>query len=69
MHFDYLRKLSGHPLNLGTWLSYCRPSVLRGRINRYRSRQQLLDLPQERLDDIGLTREQALEEAQKPFWQ
>jgi len=35
---------------------------------RYRSRCQLLKLDDERLADIGLSREQMLAEAQLPFW-
>lgn len=37
--------------------------------NRYRSRRQLLKLDDSRLADIGLSREAAKKEAQKPFWQ
>lgn len=35
---------------------------------RYRSRRQLLSLDDERLADIGLSREQVLAETQLPFW-
>jgi uncharacterized protein YjiS (DUF1127 family) len=35
---------------------------------RRRSRQQLRDLDQHMLDDIGLTRHQADREAARPFW-
>jgi uncharacterized protein YjiS (DUF1127 family) len=35
---------------------------------RARQRRQLLNLSDERLDDIGITRAQMLEEASKPFW-
>ena len=35
---------------------------------RYRSRRQLLSLSDERLRDIGISKEQALTEAQRPFW-
>lgn len=33
-----------------------------------RQRQALRDLPPEVLRDIGLTREEALSEAERPFW-
>jgi uncharacterized protein YjiS (DUF1127 family) len=38
---------------------------------RLRLRRALRDLAEDKhlLDDLGLTREQALEEAAKPFWQ
>lgn len=36
---------------------------------RYRSRKQLASMPQHRLDDIGLSKQQAMEEAAKWFWQ
>lgn len=35
---------------------------------RYRSRRQLLKLDDERLVDIGLSREEVLKEVQQPFW-
>jgi uncharacterized protein YjiS (DUF1127 family) len=35
---------------------------------RWCQRQQLLELDDHMLDDIGLTREQAIEMARKPFW-
>ena len=38
-------------------------------MGRAKQRRMLKDLDQDRLDDIGLTRAQALEEAAKPFWQ
>jgi len=36
---------------------------------RYRSRRQLLTLSDERLMDIGISKDQAFAEAQRPFWQ
>ena len=38
--------------------------------SRQRQRQALRDLAEDQhlLDDLGLTRQQALEEADKPFW-
>jgi hypothetical protein len=36
--------------------------------SRAKQRRQLLSLSDERLDDIGLTRAQVIEEANKPFW-
>jgi len=35
---------------------------------RKRQRRTLLELTPAQLDDIGITREAALEEAAKPFW-
>jgi uncharacterized protein YjiS (DUF1127 family) len=35
---------------------------------RRRQRRDLLKLSDHLLDDIGITREQAMEEASKPFW-
>ena len=35
---------------------------------RWRQRQALLDLDEHLLADVGLSRNQALEEARKPFW-
>ena len=37
-------------------------------LQRYRSRRLLLQLDRGQLKDIGITREEALEEARKPFW-
>jgi uncharacterized protein YjiS (DUF1127 family) len=37
-------------------------------IRRYRTRKQLEKLSPEQLRDVGLSREQVLEESQKPFW-
>ena len=37
-------------------------------MRRRRSRQELLALDADQLRDIGLTREQALEEGHTPFW-
>lgn len=37
-------------------------------LSAQRQRQKLRDLPDHLLDDIGLTRREALEEAAKPVW-
>lgn len=37
-------------------------------LRRADQRRQLLDLDARMLRDVGLTREQALDEAAKPFW-
>ena len=37
-------------------------------VNLTKSRNALAKLDQRILDDIGLTKDQALDEAQKPFW-
>lgn len=36
---------------------------------RQKTRKQLLDLPNERLGDLGLSRQQADNEGRKRFWQ
>ncbi len=35
---------------------------------RWRQRQQLLELDDHLLNDIGVTREEAIKEARRPFW-
>jgi uncharacterized protein YjiS (DUF1127 family) len=35
---------------------------------RYRQRRQLMEMGDRELKDIGITREQAEEEARKPIW-
>jgi uncharacterized protein YjiS (DUF1127 family) len=37
-------------------------------IDRQRQRRALLELDRHLLDDIGVSRRQALEEGRKPFW-
>lgn len=37
-------------------------------LRRWRTRGELLQLTAEQLRDIGLTREQAVEEGLRPFW-
>lgn len=41
---------------------------LSSRLRRQRHRRRLLSLEDRLLEDIGLTRAQALEEGSKPFW-
>lgn len=36
--------------------------------DRWRQRQAMRELDERLLRDIGITREQAIKEAQKPFW-
>ncbi len=43
-------------------------SVWRRWMHNYYSRRLLLQLDRAQLKDIGVTREQALEEGGKPFW-
>ncbi|MCX2896533.1 DUF1127 domain-containing protein [Pseudomonas mandelii] len=47
------------PSGLGRWALFWR---------RVHTRKALLELTPEQLRDIGLSREQALEEGLKPFW-
>lgn len=42
------------------WLHLC--------LQRYQTRQSLLQLNDSQLADVGLSRKQALREGQKPFW-
>ena len=42
---------------------------LRHRIDKYRSRRQLRELDERMLKDIGVTREEALEEARRGFFE
>ena len=44
------------------------PAVCRWLYRRQRGRQQLLELDEHLLDDIGVTRDQAEEIGNKPFW-
>lgn len=37
-------------------------------VRRYHTRQQLKKLSPEQLCDVGISKEQMLEESQKPFW-
>ena len=37
-------------------------------LQRARQRQQLAELSDRQLEDIGISRAQAIEEARKPFW-
>lgn len=43
-------------------------SVLKCWLQKYRSRQLLATLDRRQLKDIGITREEALQEIRKPFW-
>ncbi len=43
-------------------------AVIRVWMARSHQRQQLAELENHRLNDIGITREEALAEAGKPFW-
>lgn len=52
-------RLSCAPVDLGSW---------RLMLHRWQSRKQLRELSDQQLLDIGLSREQAWEEACKPFW-
>lgn len=53
---------SGSKEKLSYW------SAVQRWLQRYRSRRMLLQLDREQLKDIGITREEALEEVRKPFW-
>lgn len=48
-------------------LAHCIALLLRW-AERSRQRRDLLEMEEHRLDDIGVTRQAANEEARKPFW-
>ena len=48
--------------------AYTLSRLFEKKLARYRSRRQLVMLDADQLKDIGITREQALDEANRPFW-
>jgi uncharacterized protein YjiS (DUF1127 family) len=52
---------------IATWLPKCFEAVSRMR-DCQRQRRALLELDDDQLRDIGISRRQALEEGRKPFW-
>jgi uncharacterized protein YjiS (DUF1127 family) len=48
-------------------LHWVRAAYRLGR-ERYRQRRELMEMDDRQLGDIGITREQAMEEARKPIW-
>jgi uncharacterized protein YjiS (DUF1127 family) len=48
-------------------LQWCRIAYRLGE-ERYRQRRQLMEMDDRQLKDIGITREQAEQEARKPIW-
>ena len=55
------------PIALLKILDWCRTAYRLGG-ERYRQRRQLMELDDRQLKDIGITREQAEQEARKPIW-
>ena len=53
------RQVTSTPAGLGFWRLFC---------HRARSRRMLLNLDEQQLRDVGLTREMARQEGCKPFW-
>lgn len=53
------RQVTSTPAGLGVWGLFCL---------RARSRRMLLNLDEQQLRDVGLTREMARQEGCKPFW-
>jgi uncharacterized protein YjiS (DUF1127 family) len=49
------------------WLYEGLATIHRG-LQRQRQRRALLEFDDRMLEDIGISREQAVEEARKPFW-
>lgn len=54
------RRARAVAIRLGEWLTVMR--------ERRRSRRALLDLNDQQLEDIGISRAEALKEAHRPFW-
>lgn len=55
-----------------TWFTALLSDGLRSTLDRYaiaRERAHLRDMDEAELSDIGLSRREALREAQRPFWQ
>ena len=52
---------------VSTWLSRV-VALAHGALRRRRQRKRLLELDERQLSDIGVTRDQAREEACKPLW-
>jgi uncharacterized protein YjiS (DUF1127 family) len=55
------------PASSMAWLQHCLASVRR-LIKQQQQRRALLALDRHLLEDIGVTRAEALTEARKPFW-
>lgn len=55
-----LNQLNTHQLNV---------SLLKLWLERHKQRRLLAELPDALLQDVGISREQALQESQKAFWQ
>lgn len=53
------RQVTSTPAGLGVWGLFC---------HRARSRRMLLNLDEQQLRDVGLTREMVRQEGCKPFW-
>jgi uncharacterized protein YjiS (DUF1127 family) len=56
------------PIPLLKILDYVGAAYRLGR-ERCRQRRQLMDMDDRQLNDVGITREQAIKEARKPIWQ
>jgi uncharacterized protein YjiS (DUF1127 family) len=52
---------------VSTWLGRIAAAATRA-LQRRRQRNALLELDDRRLNDVGLTRDRALEECRKPLW-
>lgn len=55
-----LNQLNAHQLNV---------SLLKLWLERYKQRQLLAELPETLLQDVGISRAEAILESQKSFWQ
>ena len=61
------RDRGSSPISVLKILRWCRTAYRSGG-ERYRQRRQLMEMDDRQLKDIGITREQAAQEARKPIW-
>ncbi len=57
---NYLRRVALRLISAAIWLDL--------RIERQRSRRDLMELTEEQLKDIGISRREASREGMRPFW-
>ncbi|HTD16527.1 MAG TPA: DUF1127 domain-containing protein [Chthoniobacterales bacterium] len=65
---QYHKARAEAPISLLKIFDYFGTAYRFGR-ERYRQRRQLMEMDDRQLNDVGITREQAIKEARKPVWQ
>ena len=65
---QYPKARAEAPISLLKILDYVGTAYRLGR-ERCRQRRQLMEMDDRQLNDVGITREQAIKEARKPVWQ